>query len=346
MQLTEEQQHVANELLKFRKLVQVMSGCAGSGKTTIAAEILKKLPDFGACAYTGKAAAILRKKGLSAQTIHSTIYQPYVENGEIEFILADSLPYSGLLVDEASMVPKSIFEDLCSFNIPLIFVGDHLQLEPINSDFNLVKNPDFKLETVHRFAGDIAKFANHLRKGYAARGFRGTTGEVSFLTNSALTDERLIQADQIICAYNKTRVGINNRVRSILGYTDLLHVNDRVMCLQNKKKLGLYNGMQGIVRGLRKYKRKLSMDFEFDNLLYHNIRYDPRHFGKEKPKIEYDKDGPVPFDYAYCGTAHKMQGDEFENVLAIEQRCPLWNHRRWSYTVASRAMVHLDWVLA
>jgi exodeoxyribonuclease V len=346
MELSQTQNEVLKKLVDGIKKtpIQTLAGFAGTGKTTLAAEFLRIVPGFGACAYTGKASAILRKKGIPANTIHSTIYEPSIDhNGNLQFVLREHLPYQGLLADEGSMIPLEIYEDLRFFGIPLIFVGDHGQLEPIGSDFNLMKRPDYRLEEIHRFAGDIAKFAQHLRKGFAARGFRGTTGEVQLL--SQIKDDDLIWADQIICAYNKTRVDLNNRVRAILGYKGILNVGERVMCLRNNRKLGLYNGMQGIVRRLHKSRRKFLMDFEYDNILYPNIWYNPNQFGQEKNEFDYG-DGPNPFDYAYTGTAHKMQGDEFEKVLAIEQRCTKWDMRRWNYTVASRARTFLSWALA
>jgi len=66
----EEQQDWASE--PFR-----LFGYAGTGKTTLAARVSDALgvtPVFGA--YTGKAAKVLRTKGVDASTIHSAIYRP------------------------------------------------------------------------------------------------------------------------------------------------------------------------------------------------------------------------------------------------------------------------------
>ena len=118
------------------------------------------------------------------------------------------------------------------------------------------------------------------------------------------------------------------------------------MCLKNNKNLGLFNGMQGVVLDLYMddHGRPL-MDFEFDDQQYHGIWFDTKQFGKEKPdaNIFAGKVYANPFDYAYCITAHKAQGDEFEKVMVIEQKCDKWDHRRWSYTAASRAKELLIW---
>jgi ATP-dependent exoDNAse (exonuclease V) alpha subunit len=103
--------------------------------------------------------------------------------------------------------------------------------------------------------------------------------------------------------------------------------------------------MQGFVRALYKKRNSNRMDFEFDEKMYPGIKYDKRFFGQEKPDFKYsDQDSPSPFDYAYCATAHKCQGDEWDKVMVIEQKSGLWNHRRWAYTSASRAMEQLIWV--
>lgn len=55
-----------------------LAGYAGTGKTTLAKEIASKIKGTVlACAYTGKAAQVLRRKGLTmANTIHGLIYNP------------------------------------------------------------------------------------------------------------------------------------------------------------------------------------------------------------------------------------------------------------------------------
>jgi exodeoxyribonuclease-5 len=333
--------------VKLGKSQQTLGGYAGTGKTTLMQYLLEEFPKFAVCAYTGKAANVLRKKNVAiASTIHSLIYQPVIMDGHVYFELKPDLPHNGIAVDEGSMVSKELYEDLKSFGLPLVFFGDHGQLEPIGSDFNLMRNPDYRLEDIHRYAGDIAKFAQHLRKGLAARGFRGATGEIKLIAKNMVNDDRLAQVDQVICAYNKTRVDINKRIRAIMGYQGKLVVGERVMCLRNNKQLGLFNGMQGIVRRLHVKKKKHLMDFEFDGMLYPDIWYDPTTFGTEKADFDWGRDSPNPFDYAYCITAHKSQGDEWGKILVLEQKCQKWDHRRWAYTAASRAREELTWVLA
>ena len=79
MQLTEEQKNVVRQVMQsFDKEPYItVSGYAGTGKSTIIGTVTQALKNkglnFGIGAYTGKAANVLRKKGLGASTIHSMI---------------------------------------------------------------------------------------------------------------------------------------------------------------------------------------------------------------------------------------------------------------------------------
>jgi hypothetical protein len=318
--------------------------------TTLAKYIAKFFPNFGVCAYTGKAANVLRKKGMeNARTIHSLIYRPVMEYGQfLGFDLAthDQLNCSGFIVDEGSMVGEDIYEDLQSYNFPMIIIGDHGQLEPVNSNFNLMETPDYILEEIHRNAGNIAKFAEFIRLGKNPKKFPRCK-EIEYKNQKNITSDDFLAVDQVICAFNRTRVETNNIIREACGYNGLINVGERVMCLKNNRTNGLYNGMQGIVRNLYEDSRtgRKMMDFESDGTIIEGVWYDTKHFGKEKVNIEYFGGGaaenPNPFDYAYCITAHKAQGDEWDRVMVLEQRCKLWDHIRWFYTATSRARVGL-----
>lgn len=343
MRLTEEQKHAIREILRFSKDEVTLGGRAGCGKTTVIQHLVQLLPEFAVCAYTGKATNVLRSKGVEkATTIHKLIYKPIVDqDNKVHFGIADGVDCEGIIVDEASMVSRAIYEDLKSFGKPMVFVGDHGQLEPIGDDFNLMGDPDIRLETIHRNAGEIAHFAEYVRQGYrpsswAVRNPGG--GKVRFLPRGSHMSVAT-EVDQVICAYNKTRAEVNSRVREALGRGARPEKGDRVMCLRNNSTKGLFNGMQGTIRRLSK---KFRMIFRADDENF-DVAYDPAVFGQVKYEFNGDRDAPMPFDYSYCITGHKSQGSEFESVLVMEQRCDLWDHRRWAYTAASRAKNSLYW---
>jgi exodeoxyribonuclease-5 len=358
MKLSEEQRDVVRNIIDAISKQQVvrMGGFAGTGKTTVISHLLQYLGNWAVCAYTGKAANVLRKKKLQASTIHSLIYVPLKDvNGNIVldssgspiFVLATSLDYEGILVDESSMVSEEIDKDLKSFGLPIIYVGDHGQLEPVSDikGFNLMKNPDFKLETIHRNAGPIAHFADFIRKGYRPSSYanRYSGPEIQFIPRWD-ANKRLTEVDQIICAYNKTRVELNGKVRAMKGFNaDWPQVGDKVMCLRNNRQRAIFNGMQGTIEQLGPGKPLNKMIFRSDEKDY-ELYFDPATFMTEKAEISHNRDDPDPFDYAYAITAHKSQGDEWGKVMVIEQKCDLWDHKRWAYTAASRAKEKLIWV--
>ena len=53
---------VVDGIKNQNKMICKIGGFAGTGKTTLIKYIIKFFPDFLVCAYTGKAANVLRKK--------------------------------------------------------------------------------------------------------------------------------------------------------------------------------------------------------------------------------------------------------------------------------------------
>ena len=341
MRLSEEQKHVIREIMGFKKNELRIGGLAGTGKSTVIKHLAELLPRFAVCAYTGKAASVLRKKGIDrAQTIHSLIYKAYTdEKNQVRFSLSPSFDCEGIIVDEASMVSEAIYRDLKWFGKPMVFVGDHGQLEPIGDKFNLMDDPDLRLETIHRNAGEIAHFAQHIRTGYRPSSWqtRGSGEKIKFVPRGKHT-QLLSKVDQTICAFNKTRAELNILAREQFRMDPLAPcVGDRVVCLKNDKQSGLFNGMQGEVAMVYSGSH---FAFESDGYVF-DVQCEKNTFNQVK--YEFDHNGPIPFDYAYAITAHRAQGSEYDSVLVMEQRCDLWDHRRWAYTAASRAKELLYW---
>lgn len=329
------------------KLITI-GGYAGTGKTTIAKYLDDRLRRFVVCAYTGKAVDRLKLSGMDASTIHRTIYRPRdddTKKGGVRFELKtrNELGCDGFLIDEGSMVGTEIFGHLSSFGLPIVVLGDHGQLPPVGDDAGLMLNPDHKLETIHRNAGPIAKFAEHLRKGYPAKDWQG--GDcVWVIPKKSVTPDQLARADQVICAYNRTRVGLNKTIRKQLGRDgDGPIIGDRVICLQNDNFAGCFNGQQGEI-DLLESDYILRFKPRWGELVV--VGYHPEAWNAEKTPKRVKGAAPgclVPFDFAYAVTCHKAQGDEFDKVIVFEERCDLWEHRRWCYTAASRAKGKLIW---
>ena len=128
--------------------VMVMRGSAGTGKTTLAAAIVRALRSLEQqqvlLAPTGRAAKVFSLyAGSAAYTIHRRIYrQKSLEGGfELGYNNAKDTLF---IVDEASMVSlngegRSLLDDLISFvyngrNCRMMLIGDQAQLPPVGEE--------------------------------------------------------------------------------------------------------------------------------------------------------------------------------------------------------------------
>ncbi|MBA3679254.1 AAA family ATPase, partial [Candidatus Saccharibacteria bacterium] len=147
-----------------------LGGYAGTGKTTLLAALRTILntnrPEIriSFAAFTGKAALVLKHKlktdnimqrGDSVSTLHSLMYHSEgSKDSAPSWRKRDELKADLIVVDEASMVSEEIWQDLLSFGKPILAVGDHGQLPPIGSNFNLMDEPNLRLEKIWRQAAD------------------------------------------------------------------------------------------------------------------------------------------------------------------------------------------------
>lgn len=346
VKLTDEQQNAVNYVqkhLKHKRFIAI-GGYAGTGKSTCLTELIKLYPKFLICAFTGKASNVLRKKGLNAQTIHSTIYNCEKHGDTFYFRLktpAQLHGATGFFVDEASMVNKDLLKDLESFGLPIVFLGDHGQLEPVGGYSNIMQNPDVTLETIHRNANSIARFADFLRQGNSAINWQ-SDDNVKLISKKSLTPDHMLMFDQIICGFNKTRLSVNNHMRQIYRFDGKPQKNERIICLKNNKNHMVYNGMQGKINSIH---GKI-LTFTTDEGRTISLPIDLNQFSKEKLLESAEHERNIGFfDFAYCITCHKAQGDEWDNVLVLEEKTKLWDYTRWAYTAASRARNLLYWAV-
>ena len=150
---TAEQQEAMNVFATFMAdrgmmPVMVMRGSAGTGKTTLAAAIVRALRSLEQqqvlLAPTGRAAKVFSLyAGSAAYTIHRRIYrQKSLEGGfELGYNNAKDTLF---IVDEASMVSlngegRSLLDDLISYvyngrNCRMMLIGDQAQLPPVGEE--------------------------------------------------------------------------------------------------------------------------------------------------------------------------------------------------------------------
>jgi exodeoxyribonuclease-5 len=345
-----------------------LGGLAGTGKTTMIRWI-KQIVGSGVavCAFTGRAAYVLRNKGLTeAATIHRTIYDPvpacdvcgmaardFAEDPDhwcphpsvsVRFRRKTMLPYSLIVVDEASMVNRDIMEDLESFRAPVLYVGDHGQLEPIGDNPNLMVDPDIVLETIHRQAegSPILELAHLVRSGKRPV----TTGPEAMVVEANTMPRDAPEYDVVICGFNKERVAINYWFRRRHGRTGDVQAGDRVVCLRNDHERGIFNGMLATVLEARVGKadngRSMpTIDVQDDmGDKWTSLPYAPEQFGAESTLKGIRKEKTL-WDFGYALTCHRAQGGEWDRVLVLEQIGRSWEPARWRYTAVTRAAKQL-----
>lgn len=345
----------------------VLAGLAGTGKTTIVRYFMDKLnvhpDDVAFVAFTGKAALVLTSMGTPATTIHKLIYKVVEDpkTKEISFVKSDKLdkPLKLIVVDEASMVDDAIQKDLESFKVPIIYIGDHGQLPPVNGISKLMMDPDIKLEKIHRQAegNPIIWLAKMARLG-AKLPYKKYSDSVVKMSMKEVTPALLTSVEQVLCGKNATRNKLNLRVRACLGkVTPRVTVGDRVICLRNNWQQGYINGMTGVVKSLQEFDRsnikqedswryhvdQPAMDFvsDYNNELLCNIPYDAGVFTQQVPPDMKNR-CIEPFDYAYAITVHKAQGSQYTTAMVIEEYLGDSSvHKKWLYTAITRAAAGL-----
>jgi len=344
-------------------------GYAGTGKTTLARELAAEVKGSVLYAtFTGKAALVLRSKGCDgASTIHSLIYKCEQDptTGERTFVLNDesALHQAALLIiDEVSMVGEDLAKDLLSFDKRILVLGDPAQLPPIDSEgYFIAAEPDVMLDEVHRQAADnpIIRMSMDIRAGRWLE--PGTYGESLVLKRGPANRDRIselvMQADQVICGMNKTRTGMNARIRQLKGigiegkpYDPV--VGDKLICLRNVHQEGLLNGsmwnlaeveLQQNGKSARGNDRIPTWEMAIDSLDEDRERQSVSVFPHFFRGTERDLHWKVrreshEFTFGWAITCHKSQGSQWSRPLVVNEAGVFREHRRnWLYTAITRA---------
>ena len=337
-----------------KKQVFRLFGFAGTGKTTIARHLAEgQTGEVSYAAYTGKAAMMMRKHGCKdATTIHQLIYQTeQLPNGEMKHIrkhLSALRKASLIIIDECSMVDKTLARDLMSFKKPILVLGDPAQLPPIDGEgyFTNAK-PDVMLTEIHRQAKEspVLNLATSVREGNSLS--CGTYGSSRVVPDEGLTLEDVLEADQLLVGRNVIRQHYNAAIREALGRkSSLPEIGDRLVCLRNDHKLGIYNGgLFEVVNHPRqtRFSKTISMivkSLDFIDSPEIRVCVHPEFFtGTEARLSKKDLLKTQQFGYGYALTAHKSQGSQWDNVIVLNEsgHFPRESQQKWLYTAITRA---------
>ena len=361
MELTQKQKEGLELALKrYEEGYQytVIAGYAGTGKSTLVKFIIAALAqkfnidpekDVVFTSFTGKATQVLQKKGNhNVSTLHKLLYKHYpLPNGGYRRERVDFIEYKVVVVDECSMVPKSLFKDLARHNyLYIICLGDPGQLPPVdtNEDNHLLDAPHVFLDEIMRQAAEseIIQLTMKIREGQSIEYMKGN--EVQIIKRSELNTGMLQWADQILVGTNNTRNAINNQMRQLLGREGGPQDGDKIICLRNYWEIysenmnALVNGTIGTLEdsyetaiNIAPYRtvdnetrmKIITGHFKTDNEdIFYNLNMDKKLIMEGtnildwKTNFKMSKNPrtkhfiPMEFTYGYAITAHKSQGSE------------------------------------
>jgi len=391
--LSPDQLSVFNDLcawyqgLKGDRSFVSMGGYSGTGKSTVISVFAHRYRNarIAFCAFTGKASNVLKQKLRDAGvaypafvgTIHRLIY--IGKKNDSDEIVAwernEFLGYDLIVVDEASMVSEEIYNDLRAYGIPIIAVGDHGQVGPIDGAFNLMEKPDLRLEKVHRQAegSPIIALATFIREEGELPTHYSSNEHVAFINPKLLREslEKLYCRDltgpelsniALLCYTNSKRRMANALVRQVrwgIKEDDPLREGDLLICLRNCLGI-LYNGMRARVIASRdhgKYWVWTHAVFDEDDIELKASMFRPQlnrngtisHYSDVEEYGFYQqgwsKKIGLLFDFGYALTVHKSQGSAFADVFLLYERPNMVTNdewRRWAYTAVTRASERLS----
>jgi len=363
-----------NAFKTYHQQVFYLAGYAGTGKTTLARYLAESVDGTVLyAAFTGKAALRMRELGCyNASTIHSLIYNVREREQEEEragknrnepsFVLNPNSQLASaklLIIDECSMVSEEVGKDLLSFGVPIMVLGDPAQLPPVKgTGFFTARRPNITLTEVHRQALDspIIQVATAIREGKNPGRFIAEDRSVMFypLSRDFNLDEHLSTDHQFLTGRNKTRIRLNEKIRSRVfnGQLDTIYplVGDTLICLRNARQRALFNGLMGTVTHVHESSSEsilLDLKSSDSQREHKKIAIHPECFDDPaalKQLSWQDRKMLDEFDYGYCITVHKSQGSQWDSVIVCDDGFLNWDlsqRHRWLYTAVTRAAKNL-----
>lgn len=369
------------EAIRRGERVLVLTGPAGTGKTTLAIALEQELTGLGwrvdYMAPTGKAAVriseVVRKR---ASTIHGRLFTRVENTKDGVPIFLDpqqiGVGRTAFICDEGSMVGSRLHEQVLAHLGPdaiLIYLADPFQLPPVADTWGPdLLNPTAMLTQIHRQAegSPIIEVATRLRSnqglpktqiGDAYRRVSASLGDAStWMAGRLQKNEDAI----VLCYSNKTRKKINALVRTRIGHTvrGPLCLNERLVVLQNNHRIGLMNGETIVAEKISwlKSAKEGVVKVTCGEQTFFTM---PELIGASREAFEYhrqlngaigaDPKAWVHLDYAYCLTVHKSQGSQYKSVLFVIDSVmrTMWAHGRLPdgfkicYTAVTRAREEL-----
>lgn len=233
----------------------LLTGYAGTGKTTAVSALVQRLPelgyDFVLLAPTGRAAKVLAQyTGRAAHTIHKHIYRQAGAEGGLSFRpMPNRATHTVYVVDEASMLSddsafgeRGVLTDLIQFvfgehsrDNRLILIGDPAQLPPVGQP----RSPALDAEALHgRYHCTLTRCE--------LRQVMRQSEESGILVNATALRQELLQPVPTPKLRTQGQRGIwamsGERLEDGLRYAyDKFGVEDTTVLCRSNKQANLYN---------------------------------------------------------------------------------------------------------
>ena len=262
-----------------------------------------------------------------------------------------------IIVDESSMVGTEIAEDLKSFDVPILAIGDPGQLRPIGDSPGLcIGKPDAMLNEIHRQAQDnpIILYSHLVRRGETM-----PYGDYGALKIIRKDDDHYTCAEdrtaQIIVGMNKTRWEITNVLRRMAGITSNAPQMGEplIMAKNSRDHTDLVNGTfltsERDHNELESGRASVILSVKDDNgapyrltcyqgILEEHERREKQYASASKKDAFKARMKQHHVDFGWVMTAHKAQGSSWPSVIVHDES---WAFRddakNWHYTAATRA---------
>ncbi len=372
--LTEEQNNALEHA--FDESVFILTGAAGTGKTTILKELITRANTLGLrtlqAAPTGRAASRMEEViGLQASTIHRMLQYQYDEDDSFLYFLKDEenpLEADIIFIDEASMIDARLFSSLLSA-IPsgalLVLIGDPNQLPPVGPGSPFIDMIDSKvfntkkLNRIHRQAKDSDILNNA----------HSILNDGEFEYNKEDGDFYLFSERGNYNTLHRVLDLVSQRIPKVFDYEPLESIS-----VLSPIKRGIL-GVENLNRELQKVLNPLAKTLYFDKFAAgdkvmqvknnYNVEWINKETGEEGTGVFNGdigfvthasssglsvrfSDGKEIFyrpnlikkelDLAYAMTVHKSQGNEFDVVVFPAFFIPpLMQSKKLMYTALTRA---------
>lgn len=347
VKLSEEQNAALKALVDFYENSTnpcfVLHGLAGSGKTTVLAQMALRYESAMLCTFTGKAASILRlKTAIDAMTIHSAFYRLKEEkkkkDGTSELVfqaqhLNGGLSNRLLLLDECSMINEAMAFDMIKTGAKIIACGDPGQLPPVEGK-QFFTTPNITLRTIHRQAleSPIIRQAHAVRQG---KPYESDGDKFRVIKHGQLSNAEKSDADIVLCWTNATRRAVNRHMRALRGFQMTPHpqVGEPVLCLRNAPEYGIFNGgIYTLLEPFMEMDTSIVLEVEGRAVTIPEVNFEGMKSG-----LGHGRKATTWFDFGYALTVHKAQGSEWDNVILIDEYRRQEQRKEWLYTAITRA---------